>query len=381
MRAPEDAGIGAEPALPERMPEDRDGGAVAAGVLARAELAADERRRAERLEQVCRHVPGADALGLAAAGQVRLGRFPRADVTQQARALTIVADLGRGHPGLVPTSPAAPDHHAAVWLAVGERGEQHGAEHAEDRARRAHAQRKRDHGDGGKAGLAPQGAQREADVLPDGVHGSLQIGVLDGAARCRVPWPPNLQPITAGLNRVTKSPVHRVDSSWPLRGGAIRPMADDRAPDLPFKATTLSAAYDHVGTLPVSVLIDSVRSLYNVGAFFRTLEAAGGAHLYLAGHLRDAAASEAGQDRARRGADGAVDGGPRRRRARSPRSGHTTSRWQRSRRRQPPSTSTTGGRAFRSASCSATKWRGCRRRCSRRAMCACAFRCWVGSTR
>ena len=60
-------------------------------------------------------------------------------------------------------------------------------------------------------------------------------------------------------------------------------MADDRAPDLPFKATTLSTAYDHVGTLPVSVLLDSVRSLYNVGAFFRTLEAAGGAHLYLAG--------------------------------------------------------------------------------------------------
>lgn len=37
------------------------------------------------------------------------------------------------------------------------------------------------------------------------------------------------------------------------------------------------------GGLPVAVLLDNVRSLYNVGAFFRTLEAAGGAHLYLAG--------------------------------------------------------------------------------------------------
>jgi len=60
-------------------------------------------------------------------------------------------------------------------------------------------------------------------------------------------------------------------------------MADDRTSELPFRATTLSEAYDHVGTLPVSVLLDSVRSLYNVGAFFRTLEAAGAAHLYLAG--------------------------------------------------------------------------------------------------
>lgn len=54
-------------------------------------------------------------------------------------------------------------------------------------------------------------------------------------------------------------------------------------PPLPFRATTASTAYDGVRHLPVSVLLNSVRSLYNVGAFFRTLEAAGGAHLYLAG--------------------------------------------------------------------------------------------------
>lgn len=54
-------------------------------------------------------------------------------------------------------------------------------------------------------------------------------------------------------------------------------------PALPFRATALSASYDALGSLPVSVLLDSVRSLYNVGAFFRTLEAAGGQHLYLAG--------------------------------------------------------------------------------------------------
>lgn len=54
-------------------------------------------------------------------------------------------------------------------------------------------------------------------------------------------------------------------------------------PSLPFRATAASTAYDGVRGLPVSVLLDSVRSLYNVGAFFRTLEAAGGTHLYLAG--------------------------------------------------------------------------------------------------
>jgi tRNA G18 (ribose-2'-O)-methylase SpoU len=54
-------------------------------------------------------------------------------------------------------------------------------------------------------------------------------------------------------------------------------------PTLPFRASALSAPYDGLGTLPVSALLDSVRSLYNVGAFFRTIEAAGGEHLYLAG--------------------------------------------------------------------------------------------------
>src|SRR5664279_2295221 len=35
--------------------------------------------------------------------------------------------------------------------------------------------------------------------------------------------------------------------------------------------------------LPVSILLDNVRSLYNVGAFFRTADAAGVTRLYLSG--------------------------------------------------------------------------------------------------
>lgn len=54
-------------------------------------------------------------------------------------------------------------------------------------------------------------------------------------------------------------------------------------PGIPFRASALGTKYEGLGTLPVSVLLESVRSLYNVGAFFRTLEAAGGTRLYLAG--------------------------------------------------------------------------------------------------
>jgi 23S rRNA (guanosine2251-2'-O)-methyltransferase len=52
---------------------------------------------------------------------------------------------------------------------------------------------------------------------------------------------------------------------------------------LPYRATAQSAAYDRIARLPVCVLLDNVRSLYNVGAFFRTADAAGIEKLYLSG--------------------------------------------------------------------------------------------------
>ena len=51
---------------------------------------------------------------------------------------------------------------------------------------------------------------------------------------------------------------------------------------VPFRATQAGALYDGL-SLPVSVLLDNVRSLYNVGAFFRTADAAGVEKLYLCG--------------------------------------------------------------------------------------------------
>ena len=52
---------------------------------------------------------------------------------------------------------------------------------------------------------------------------------------------------------------------------------------VPFQATTAGARYQHLQSIPVSVLLDNVRSLYNTGAFFRTADAAGLQKLYLCG--------------------------------------------------------------------------------------------------
>jgi 23S rRNA (guanosine2251-2'-O)-methyltransferase len=52
---------------------------------------------------------------------------------------------------------------------------------------------------------------------------------------------------------------------------------------VPFQATLAGAWYDEMASLPVSVLLDNIRSLYNVGAFFRTADAVRLEKLYLSG--------------------------------------------------------------------------------------------------
>ncbi|MEY2394836.1 MAG: hypothetical protein QOF94_1181 [Acidobacteriaceae bacterium] len=52
---------------------------------------------------------------------------------------------------------------------------------------------------------------------------------------------------------------------------------------LPFRATALASPYEGIGTLPVTILLDNVRSMYNVGSFFRTADAAAAEKLLLTG--------------------------------------------------------------------------------------------------
>ena len=52
---------------------------------------------------------------------------------------------------------------------------------------------------------------------------------------------------------------------------------------VPFQATAVAAGYQQLGALPVSILLDNVRSLYNVGAFFRAADGVGASRLYLSG--------------------------------------------------------------------------------------------------
>jgi tRNA G18 (ribose-2'-O)-methylase SpoU len=52
---------------------------------------------------------------------------------------------------------------------------------------------------------------------------------------------------------------------------------------VPYRATAQASAYESIRCLPVTVLLDNVRSLYNVGAFFRAADGARIEKLYLCG--------------------------------------------------------------------------------------------------
>lgn len=52
---------------------------------------------------------------------------------------------------------------------------------------------------------------------------------------------------------------------------------------LPWQATKSAASYDSIEQLPVTIVLENVRSMYNVGSFFRTADACAAAKLCLCG--------------------------------------------------------------------------------------------------
>jgi len=52
---------------------------------------------------------------------------------------------------------------------------------------------------------------------------------------------------------------------------------------IPFQVTQAAAAYEHIRSLPVSILLENLRSAWNVGSFFRTADAVRAEKLLLCG--------------------------------------------------------------------------------------------------
>ena len=167
-RAPQNARIAAELAMPEPMAENRDG-VLAGHVFRRRERAAEQRLRAQRVEQVGRDLPEPHPHGVAGSRQVDLPDVPRRHALHAAELRAVVHELRVGHPRLVPALPLAPDHHAAGGFGVGERRQQNRVSDAEDRRRRADAERQREQRGRGEAGRPAEPAEGVSKVLLEGV--------------------------------------------------------------------------------------------------------------------------------------------------------------------------------------------------------------------
>jgi hypothetical protein len=148
---------------------------------------------------------------------------------------------------------------------------------------------------------------------------------------------------------------------------------------LPYQATPPAAAYERIA-LPAAVLLDNVRSMYNVGAFFRTADAAAIEKLYLCGITSHP---------------------PKRQIAKTALGAEQTVAWEhswdapavvrelRARGYEIAAVETSLGSVdlfdwtppSRCACCSDTKWTGCGPSCSRSPTPACGFPCSAQSTR
>jgi len=174
----EDAGIGAEVALPEAVAEDDDGMVAFAGIVGFVDDAADLGADAERLE-----VGSGDGLD---ANHIRLlavvdeavdvvfeaedGRGVGEDVVLALKLAVegIGVELGAGEAvgNAAPVFDAELDKPLRVF--DGERTQHHGIEKAENRGVGADAQSQGDERDDGDGGCAQHGAQAIAGVLEEG---------------------------------------------------------------------------------------------------------------------------------------------------------------------------------------------------------------------
>ena len=173
--AAEDVRVAAERRLPERVAEDHDTVAALVGLFV-PESAADQRLRAEHVEQIAGDRDRFDGLRLAGASQREIARaaaarrelLVRGDVDKRSVALAPVLPVRRGDDvlGPAPQRVGLVEAHQRVRIAKGQRAQQHRADEREHRGPGADADGER--GDG---------RQRERPMLaerPDGVAHVLQ---------------------------------------------------------------------------------------------------------------------------------------------------------------------------------------------------------------
>ncbi len=154
-------------------------------LLVRPEHPAELGRDAEHGEEVGRRDRGAHALRLAlsfhaAAGEIEARWVVRRQPGEHAALIAKIGVVGprvdvRAHPH----RPIVHEHHRqALRLRIGERAQNHGVDHGEDRRRGPDPQRQREHGDDRERGCVAQRPGGVAQILNQIGHGFPPMAVL-----------------------------------------------------------------------------------------------------------------------------------------------------------------------------------------------------------
>ena len=145
----------------------------------RRQAAADERRHAKKLEVVGRDVGTDQQLGSLGCGLQNVSVGPADDILEDVALFLVLEELGNTEEVATPWTAAGRvtnlegDH--PVGIDVGEGIEQDVLDDTEDCGRGSDAQGQCQDGEGSEGRLPDDAAPSITDVLPDGMHGGLDV--------------------------------------------------------------------------------------------------------------------------------------------------------------------------------------------------------------
>src|SRR5215468_213245 len=171
----DDIAAPAQPALPELMADDDNGGRLAPRIAAlngllflRREGAPQLQRRAERGEEVTGDKDSGDVYCALAGGERHISYIVRSQTGEAPRLRAPGQEIGVRDPNIgdALSQVALPELRQAVGFPVRKRAQDERIHHAEERSVQADAERQRDYGNQRKAGPLHQHARAVAQVLP-----------------------------------------------------------------------------------------------------------------------------------------------------------------------------------------------------------------------
>ena len=171
---PQHGGGRPEPALPEPAAE-QDGRSSAEPVVGSAEVAADDRRLAERAEEIRGDHGTAEALRLVRAGEVVVLIAVDGHRRERLRHALPVEEIQVADRPFVESRRVVVDGGELAGVGIGERVEQHAVDDGEERGVRADAEREGEHGGRREAGRLEQHANRVAQIVQQCAHASLRF--------------------------------------------------------------------------------------------------------------------------------------------------------------------------------------------------------------